>query len=362
VELTPRAGSLVWVDALEAGHATSVAGAKMGRLADVHRAGVRVPRGFVVTTDSYRRHCVDAGLDARIDEVIAALGPSPSGMAVDEASAEVRSLFAATPMLDALGAEIAAGYEELCRRCGAVDLPTAVRSSAIGEDGVDASFAGVFDTYLGVSGAARVLAAVRSCWASLFTARALSYRSRRGISHREMPIAVGVLELVPARASGVAFSLHPVTGDRDRVVIEGSWGLGEAVVQGRVDPDHIEVGKSDRRLLAYHVAHKTVVTELDAATGRSRETNMPPELADRRVLDDEEIDAITEAVTTVERHCGEPVDVEWVIPRHRRPGESVYVVQSRPVTAATRQPPPGAAYDASALARKYVFGARGTAG
>jgi pyruvate,water dikinase len=354
--MIPPAGSLVWVDAIEAGQATSMTGAKMGRLADLHRAGVRVPRGFVVTTESYRRHCGDSGLDVRIDEVVAALGTSPSGVALDEAAAEVRSLFAATSMPDALGAEIAAGYEELCRRCGTVDLPTAVRSSAVGEDAADASFAGIFDSYLGVSGAGGVLAAVRSCWASLFTARALAYRSRRGVGHRDMPIAVGVLELVPARASGVAFSLHPVTGDRDRVVIEGSWGLGEAVVQGRVDPDHAEVGKSDRRLGTYRVAHKAVVTEIDAATGRIRETDMPPELADRRVLDEEEIDAITEAVTMVERHCGEPVDVEWVIPRNRRPGEPVYVVQSRPVTTAPRQPPAGTAYDPSTLARKYVFG------
>jgi pyruvate,water dikinase len=355
--MIPPDGAVVWLDALDVEAAAGVAGAKMGRLAEMHRAGLQVPRGFVITTESYRSHCTVSGLYARIDEVVAAFGSSPAGAAVDEAAAQIRSLFTATSIARPLGAEIAAGYAELCRRCGADALPTAVRSSAVGEDAADASFAGVFDTYLGVCGAADVVGAVRSCWASLFTARAIAYRSRRGIGHREMPIAVGVLELVAARASGVAFSVDQLTGDRDRVVIEGSWGFGEAVVQGRVDPDHAEVGKSDRRLRTYRVARKTVVTDVDAATGRITEMDMPPGLVDRRVLDDEEIDAIRETVTTVERHCGAPVDVEWVIPRHRRPGEPVYVVQCRPVTATTRQePPPGAAYDPSALARKYVFG------
>ena len=103
---------------------------------------------------------------------------------------------------------------------------------------------------------------MRRCWASLFTARALAYRLRKGISHHDMPIAVGVIELIHARASGVAFSVHPVTGKADRVVIETSWGWGEAIVQGLVDPDHVEVGKSDGRVLRYDVAHKAVVSRV----------------------------------------------------------------------------------------------------
>ena len=131
-----------------------------------------------------------------------------------------------------------------------------------------ASFAGIFDTYLGVSGPDRVLNAVRQCWASLFSTRAVACRLRAGTHHRDMPMAVGVIELIHARASGVAFSAHPVTGKTDRIVIETSWGWGEAVVQGLVTPDHIEVGKADGRVLKYQVADKTVVSAFDYAVGR----------------------------------------------------------------------------------------------
>ena len=235
-------------------------------------------------------------------------------------------------MSDALTQAIVEAYEELCLRCVDVNVPTAVRSSATGEDAADASFAGIFDTYLGVSGPQRVLDAIRACWGSLFTARALAYRLRKGISHHDMPIAVGVIELIHARASGVAFSVHPVTGKPDRVVIETSWGWGEAIVQGLVDPDHIEVGKTDGRVLKYDVAHKKVVSAFDFADGRVTEIDMPAKLADRRVLDDEQIAAVTAAVTAIEEHYGYPVDVEWVIARHRRAGDPICIVQSRPVT------------------------------
>ena len=258
-----------------------------------------------------------------------------------------------------LGADLAAligeAYEELSSRCFEINVPTAVRSSAIGEDSGTASFAGIFDTYLGVSGQDRVLDAVRACWASLFNTRAVAYRLRAGTHHRDMPMAVGVIELIHARASGVAFSAHPVTGKTDRVVIETSWGWGEAVVQGLVTPDHAEVGKADGRVLKYQVADKTVVSAFDYAVGRVIETEMPARLVSRRVLDEEQVAAITDAVLAVERHYGYPVDVEWVLDRHRREGEPVCVVQARPVTVTAPQTAP-TEWNPAAMAAKYVFG------
>ncbi|MHA6784195.1 PEP/pyruvate-binding domain-containing protein [Pseudonocardia saturnea] len=348
------AESVVWVDEVEPAQAVALAGSKMGRLTELHRAGVEVPRGFAVTVEAYRRHCTESGLDARIDEVIEWLGPDPADAAVEDASARIRALFEQTPMSDGLAAEITEAYEELSLRCVDVNVPTAVRSSATGEDAADASFAGIFDTYLGVAGASRVLDAVRQCWGSLFTGRALAYRLRKGISHHAMPIAVGVIELIHARASGVAFSVHPVTGKPDRIVIETSWGWGEAIVQGLVNPDHVEVGKADGRLLKYDVAHKTVVSAFDFAAGRVTEIEMPAKLADRRVLDDEQVAAVAAAVTSIEEHYGYPVDVEWVISRHRRAGDPVCIVQSRPVTV-TAAESTAAAYDPVALAQKFVF-------
>ena len=347
-------GGIVWVDGCEPAEAVAAAGSKMGRLSELHRAGVQVPDGFAITVDAYRRHCTGSGLDGRISTVIDRLGVAPTDDEVEAASAEIRGFFAATPMSDALAAEITEAYEELCLRCTDVNVPTAVRSSATGEDAADASFAGIFDTYLGVSGAPRVLDAVRQCWGSLFTSRALAYRLRKGISHHAMPIAVGVIELIHARASGVAFSVHPVTGRADRIVIETSWGWGEAIVQGLVDPDHVEVGKADGRILKYDVARKLIVSAFDFADGRVTEIEMPAKLADRKVLDDEQICAVAAAVASIEEHYGYPVDVEWVISRHRRAGDPVCIVQARPVTVTAEQPA-AAVYDPVALAQKYVF-------
>ncbi|HEY0812600.1 MAG TPA: PEP/pyruvate-binding domain-containing protein [Pseudonocardia sp.] len=350
----PQGAPIVWVDGAEPGAAVAAAGSKMGRLAELHAAGVDVPRGFAITVDAYRCHCAESGLDRRIEAVIGRLGAEPSDAQIEAASAEIRGLVEATPIADGLAARITAAYEELCLRCVDVNVPTAVRSSATGEDAADASFAGIFDTYLGVAGIDRVLDAVRRCWGSLFTGRALAYRLRKGISHHAMPIAVGVIELIHARASGVAFSVHPVTGKPDRIVIETSWGWGEAIVQGLVDPDHVEIGKADGRILKYHVAHKKTVSAFDFAAGRVTEIDMPANLADRRVLDDEQIAAVAKAVAAIEQHYGYPVDVEWVISRHRRPGDPVCIVQSRPVTV-TAPTATATAYDPVALAQKYVF-------
>jgi pyruvate, water dikinase len=349
--------AVVWVDDVEPAAAIAAAGSKMGRLAELYRVGVQVPQGFAVTVDAYRRQCAESGLDAHIDEILRGVDPD----AVDGASAQIRELFTTTPISDPLTKAVIDAYEELCLRCVDVNVPTAVRSSATGEDAADASFAGIFDTYLGVSGPDRLLDAIRACWGSLFTARALAYRLRKGISHHDMPIAVGVIELIHARASGVAFSVHPVTGKPDRVVIETSWGWGEAIVQGLVDPDHIEVGKADGRVLKYDVAHKRVVSAFDFADGRVTEIEMPAKLADRRVLDNEQIAAVTAAVTAIEEHYGYPVDIEWVIARHRRAGDPICIVQSRPVTVVATDAAP-AAYDPVAVAQKYVFSGKGLPG
>lgn len=355
-----RHGAVVWIDEVDPVTAVEVGGSKMGRLTELQRSGVQVPDGFAVTTAAYLRHCAETGLDAKIDAIVSRLdgraGESEGESEIESASAEIRALFADTPMSDELAAALTDAYEELCLRCVDVNVPVAVRSSATGEDAADASFAGIFDTYLGVSGSERVLDAVRACWGSLFTGRALAYRLRRGISHHAMPIAVGVIELIHARASGVAFSVHPVTGKPDRIVIETSWGWGEAIVQGAVDPDHVEVGKADGRVLRYDVAHKRTVSAFDFASGCVTEIEMPAKLADRQVLDDEQIGAIASAVRAIEDHYGYPVDVEWVISRHRRAGDPVCIVQTRPVTVtAPEEQAAPTAYDPVALAQKYLF-------
>ena len=348
--------AIAWLDEVAPEQAVGTCGAKMGRLAELFQAGVCLPKGFTVTVEAYRRHWAEAGLDGVVDAALGGLGADPGPAEVEAAASAVRAELTRRDLGADLAALIGEAYEELSSRCFEINVPTAVRSSATGEDSGTASFAGIFDTYLGVSGPDRVLQAVSRCWASLFNARAVSYRLRAGLSHRDMPMAVGVIELIHARASGVAFSAHPVTGKTDRIVIETSWGWGEAVVQGLVTPDRVEVGKADGRVLKYQVAAKNVVSAFDYASGRVVETAMPARLAGRRVLDDEQIAAVVDAVLAVERHYGYPVDVEWVLDRHRREGEPVCVVQARPVTATAPAAATPTEWNPAAMAAKYIFG------
>jgi phosphoenolpyruvate synthase/pyruvate phosphate dikinase len=352
--ITPS-DAIAWVDDIAPDQAIGICGAKMGRLAELFRTGVNLPKGFTVTVEAYQRHWQQAGLDEVAATALAGLDAGAEPAAIEAAAAVIRAQVAEREMSADLAALIGDAYEELCSRCFEINVPAAVRSSAIGEDSGTASFAGIFDSYLGVSGPDRVLDAVRACWASLFNPRAVAYRLRAGLHYADMPMAVGVIELIHARASGVAFSAHPVTGKTDRVVIETSWGWGEAVVQGLVTPDHVEVGKADGRILKYQVADKTVVSAFDYAAGRVVETEMPARLVSQQVLDDEQITAITDAVLAVERHYGYPVDVEWVLDRHRREGEPVCVVQARPVTATAPVSDTPTEWNPAAMAAKYIF-------
>ena len=348
--------AIAWLDAIDPQRAIRACGAKMGRLAELLPAGLRVPRGFAVTADAYRRHCAKTGLDEVIDAALGWLGPEADAAAIETAARSVRAELASREMGADLAGLITAAYQELSFRCLGSNVPAAVRSSAIGEDSATASYAGIFETYLGVCGGDLVLEAVRRCWASLFSARAVAYRLRAGLRHWDMPMAVGVLELIHARASGVAFSASPVTGKTDRVVIETNWGWGEAVVTGLVTPDHVEVGKADGRTLRYQVATKKVISAFDHATGRVVESDMSACLVDRRVLDDEQIAAVAGAVLEIERYYGYPVDVEWVLDSCRRAGEQVCIVQARPVTlTGTGTDPMPSTWDAAAIAMKYAF-------
>ena len=246
--MSGASADVLWVDDLSEA-SLPVAGSKIARLGELRQAGLCVPDGFVVTTHAFLRFMRESGAAPAVAQVMSGLSSEDSD-GVAKAAQQARDTIEQARMPDDIRDALVDAYEDLSYRSRDLNIPVAVRSSATGEDGADASFAGQFDTYLGVTGPARVAASVQRCWGSLFTERAVGYRLRNGLSHEDSPMAVGVLELVHARASGVAFSVHPVSGNPHRMVIEGSWGWGEAVVQGLVTPDHIEVGKTDRRLLS----------------------------------------------------------------------------------------------------------------
>ena len=191
---------------------------------------------------------------------------------LEVASLRVRELIEQAPMERAFEGALRDAYDELCFRHGDVSLAVAVRSSAAGEDAATASFAGQYESYLGVIGADAVLTAVRRAWSSLFVARALTYRARQKQHFRETPMGVGVLRLVHARCAGVAFSAHPVSGKRDRFVIEASWGWGDSVVQGTVEPDSVEVDRNDGRVLFLSRRRQTCCIAIRSGARRRHRT------------------------------------------------------------------------------------------
>lgn len=346
---------IVWIADL-GDEGVGVAGSKIAKLGSLRALGVKVPEGFALTTGAYGRFIRETGLHNAIEKFLGGVDDPNDLDQVESAAESIRRAFQAAPIPRAIDVAVQEAYEVLCDQCRDINVPVAVRSSATGEDGAEASFAGQFETVLGVSGIGDVLDAVKVCWASLYNGRAVSYRLHHDLDHASSPMAVGIIELVHARSSGVAFSIHPVSGKRDRMVIEANWGWGEAVVQGLVTPDHVEIGKSDRRVLTYREHTKEVVSSFDYSRGRVVQVPMPARLANRRVLDEEELGAIVDAVLEIESHYGYPVDVEWVIDRHRRVGEPVVIVQTRPETVhAPASPTSQAGFDVASIARRTVL-------
>src|SRR5215472_15697123 len=213
-------------------------GGKGASLARMAAADLPVPPGFHVTTAAYRRFVTENGLQ---DKILAAVSMVSAGdpAALEEASRQIGNLFAQSVIPHDIAGAIRQAYAGL----GGGDLPVAVRSSATAEDLPEMSFAGQQETYLNMHGEAMVLDAVKRCWASLWTARAIGYRARQGIAQEDVSLAVVVQELVPAEASGILFTANPLTGARDQVMINAAWGLGEAIVGGQVTPDTVVVDK-----------------------------------------------------------------------------------------------------------------------
>jgi phosphoenolpyruvate synthase/pyruvate phosphate dikinase len=347
---------IIWVDDLDDSGIPMV-GSKMARLGQLKKWGLRVPRGFGLTSKAYQRFLEEADLNDLIDEEMDALDESSDTAAIAEASRRIRKLVESARVPEDLRDIFKHAYGELCYQCFNVNQPVAVRSSAIGEDAADASFAGQFDTYLGLTGREDVLLGVKRCWGSLFTERGITYRLKNHLGHRESPMAVCVLELIDARASGVAFSIDPVTGKRDRIVIEGNWGWGEAVVQGVVTPDHVTVEKEELRMLDYKVNVKHVVSAFDYNKGEVVEKEMPDRLKEEKVLTDDQVNCIARAVKCIEDNYDKPMDVEWVIPRSYREGDDATIVQTRPETVhSENEEDEELAWDPVAMANKYAFG------
>jgi phosphohistidine swiveling domain-containing protein len=309
------------------GAAPGVVGGKGASLARLARAGFRVPPGFHVTTSAYLDFIDLGGLREPVLAAVAAVDLSDAAT-FDVAAARIGELFAAQPMPATTAAAIAGAYAGL-----GDDVPVAVRSSATAEDLPGLSAAGQHDTYLNIRGEAAVLEAVKQCWASLWSARAIGYRARRGVEPGEVSIAVVVQQLVPAEAAGVMFTIDPVSGARE-VVISANWGLGESVVGGDVTPDAAVVDRASGTLVSYQVGSKETMTVADGTA--TRVTGTPAGLRSAAVLSASQAGELALAGLAIEKLYGEPVDVEWALAA----GE-LSVVQARPITAPASRPSAG---------------------
>ena len=310
------------------GAVPGVAGGKGASLARLARAGFRVPPGFHVTTSAYLDFIGRGGLREQVLAAMSAVDVSDAAT-FDAAAARIGELFAGQPVPAPTAAAIAGAYA-----CLGDDVPVAVRSSATVEDLPGMSAAGQHDTYLNVRGEAAVLDAVRRCWASLWSARAIGYRARCGVEPGEVSIAVVVQQLVLAEAAGVMFTIDPVGGAHDKVVVSANWGLGESVVAGEVTPDVAVIDRASGTLVSYQVGSKEMMTVADGAATRAAGT--PAGLRSAAVLSPGEAGELARVGLAIEKLYDEPVDVEWALAA----GE-LSVVQARPITTPASRPAAG---------------------
>ncbi|MBQ6345383.1 MAG: phosphoenolpyruvate synthase [Methanobrevibacter sp.] len=324
----------------------AIAGGKGANLGELTQAGIPVPPGFVVTAETYQKFMEDTGINDKVLDILDKIDINDT-KALQAAAEEIKSIIIETPIPDDMIMFIKEAYNQLCQRVGEDDTDVAIRSSATAEDLPEASFAGQQDTFLHVSGDEEVIEYVRKCWASLFEARAIFYREENDFEHSKVLIAVVVQKMAIADKAGVMFTVNPSTGE-EIALIEGSWGLGEAVVSGDVTPDNYQVDKANNEVINVTISDKKVMYTNDES-GTSIKVNVPENLRMERVLSDEELIELTEMGKRVQAHYGEPMDTEWAFER-----DNLFLLQARPITTLGDAEPAGdddASVDGEVLVR-----------
>ncbi len=306
-------------------------GGKNASLGEMIKASIRVPPGFAVTTDSYLGFITDTGIKDKIFDILSNM-PLDDVESLNKASAEIQGLINNASLPDEIKSAIAEGYSRLCEKCSVENLPVAVRSSATAEDLPTASFAGQQDTYLWVEGEEKIINSVQKCWASLFTPRAIDYRNKNDFPHEKVLISVGVQKMVNSRTAGVMFTINPTNGDPSKVVIEGSWGLGETVVSGSVNPDKFVVDKVVMETSEKTISAKHIKCVYDPDKGEVVNIDVEQDMQSKCCLDDREIKELAKIAKEIERHYGRAMDIEWAIDKDSSFPESVFIVQARPET------------------------------
>ena len=304
-------------------------GGKCTSLAIMTSAGMPVPPGFAVTTDAFDAVMNQTTLRDHIVKHLEGLDPNDV-VDVDTRAAHIRELIMTQEVPADVRDESIAAYNTLMELCGG-EVPVAVRSSATAEDLPDASFAGQQDTYLWIIGQEAVMQKIRECWASLYTARAITYRMANNISDEGLSMAVAVQKMVNSRTSGVAMTIDPSNGDKSKIVVDSSWGLGEMVVSGEVTPDNFLIDK-----VMMHIINRIISDKHEELVPSGHGTVIRKEVeAERRnspSLSDEELIQVATLAKAAHKHYGTVQDIEWAIDADLPAGSNVLLLQSRPET------------------------------
>lgn len=309
----------------------ALVGGKGANLGELTKAGIPVPPGFIVTAQAYFDFIKTTGLDKTIKKLLTGLDPEASKK-LNEIAHELQKAVMSKPLPSNLAKDITKAYQELYTK-GASNIFVAVRSSATAEDLPTASFAGQQKTFLNVSGSDDVLKAVKECWASLFEARAIYYRVANNFDHLKVGIAVPVQKMVQSEKSGIMFTIDPISNDRSKLVIEGGWGLGEAIVSGSVTPDRYVVNKEDLAIVEKNINKQE--WKIAKVGHENKHVTVEKKEQEAQKLSDEEIKEVAKLGREIEEHYGKPQDTEWAF--EAAPSGKLYFVQSRPVTTVKEQ-------------------------
>jgi pyruvate, water dikinase len=321
--VTQSSGHVSWFAEIGLGDRPH-AGGKGGSLGELERAGIAVPRGFVVRTSAFERFLEDLERTSPVRARVEALEPDQLAE-IQACSRDLRRRVELAPLPADVAADIGGAHAALA---GDARSAVAVRSSATTEDAADASFAGLQDTFLWVTTAAAALDRVRSCWASLYSVESISYRRARRFPEAGVAMAVVIQSMVDARTAGVMFTRSPMTGDRSVITVESAWGLGSAVVGGEVTPDRWVVGKVTGEISVRTISDKAI-EHVPAAAGGIEAVKVAEERRRVASMSDAELQALRLIGRRIERHYGSAQDVEWAVDRHS--GE-ILLLQSRPET------------------------------
>ena len=306
-------------------------GGKCSSLGELINAGVRVPPGFALTTEGYRRFMAEAGIDREVASLLTGVDAQDIE-ALEQVSVQIRAVIEAQPFSIEIEDLVAECYRKLALRCCMPAVPVAVRSSATAEDLPGASFAGQQDTYLWIRGVDDLLHHMRRCISSLYTGRALAYRANKGFGADQVAISVGVQKMANSYTAGVMFTIHPANGDRSVIVIDSNFGFGESVVSGEVTPDHFVVNKITLDIIDRTISQKQICYTVDPKTQTSQAIEVPFERQRVQSLIDDEITELAWMGKQIEKHYGRPMDIEWAVDKDLPEGGNIFILQARPET------------------------------